>query len=465
MRFRFAILMLVAFLVSACAQHRTAGRASRFDPPPHARLNAVAEAEMERQGIPGLAIVVMRDDALVLARGFGRESIARDDPVTPETVFQFNSISKQFLAAVVLQLAEEGRLSLDDPVSRHLPDWTRLPPGLTIRHLLSHTSGMREEFVQPHLMVLFARTGVAFAEYAAAARTTPADFPPGSRWSYSNMNYLMLTLIVERATGQALEIALEERLFRPHGLASIRLCPSPPGQRSGGAAGHVERDGRLVIHPPEPIHLFRGSGGYCGTALDLARWSRALALGRVVSPASYALMTTPAPLNAGGAADYGLGLALVAPDGVHRIGHGGYGGGFSAQAAYYPETRLTTVVIANRFIFAEHIERRISRTLLGLDEPPTRDIPLSRAERARFVGRFDVGIIDWHPRIEECDGRLWFALPDPRIELPLAYLGGGEFVSADDPLGYRLSFSADGRELRLLGMGLMTWYGRRVETD
>ena len=437
--------------------------AAEIDPAYLDQGSALAEAEMQRQGMPGMMLVVMDGDDPVLVRGFGRESVERDDPVGPATVFMYNSISKQLVAAAVMKLAEAGRLSVDDPVSRHLPDWTRLPTDLTIRHLLSHTSGMRDVHVQPALAALYDRAGTTWEQFSAADRDTPSDFAPGTRWSYSNNNYLMLTLIIERATGRALDAALDDLLFRPLDLASIRLCPAQPGTRRGEARGHVLRDGALAGHPPEPVHLFTGAGGFCGTATDLARWTRALATGRVVSPASYSLMTAPALLSGAEPADYGFGLALVRPDGIPRIGHGGYGGGFGAQAAYYPDLEITIVVMGNRFLFPERIERRIVRHLLLLAPPLYEEIPTSSEERRRFIGQFDVGVHGWHPRVEEREGRLWFALPAPRIEFPLIRVAEHELAGADDADGYRLTFSPDGNEMRLLGMGLMTWYGRKVE--
>ncbi|HUG62683.1 MAG TPA: serine hydrolase domain-containing protein [Methylomirabilota bacterium] len=436
--------------------------AAEIEPARLDQASALAEAEMQRQGMPGMVLVVMQGDEPILARGFGRESLDRDDPVTPDTVFMYNSISKQLVAAAILKLAEAGQLSVDDLVSRHLPDWTRLPPGLSIRHLLTHTSGMRDVHVQPTLAELYDRPGTTWAQFAAADRDTPADFAPGSRWSYSNNNYLMLTLVVERATGRPLDEALEALLFRPLGLSSIRLCPSQPGGRRGEARGHLLRDGTLAGHPPEPVHLFTGAGGFCGTAPDLARWTRALATGQIVSPASYSLMTERAPLEGADPAYYGFGLALVCPDGVRRVGHGGYGGGFGAQAAYYPEAALTIVVIGNRFLFPERIERRVVRELFDLSPPPFQEMPTSAEERRRFAGAFDVGVHEWRPLVEERDGRLWFVLPGPRIEFPLIRVGENELAGADDADGYRLTFSPDGREMKLLGMGLMIWYGRRV---
>ena len=422
---------------------------------------AVAEAALKGQQIPGLSLVVLKGDDVLLAKGYGLEDAARKDAVTPDTVFEFGSMTKQFVAALVLRLAEEGKLSLDDPASRHLPDFTHLPPGLRIRHLLSHTSGMRDDLVKPEVAPFYMKPGSTFAEYLAVARHTPADFAPGSRWSYSNFNYQMLTVVVERIAGRSLEQALAERLFEPLGLRSIRLCPPQPGQVPGQARGHVNRGGTLVPHPPENFALFRGPGGYCGSALDMARWTRALASGKVISPRSYRMMTSRARLTDGREADYGLALSLASPDGARRNGHGGYGGGFSGQAAYYPGAQLTVVVLANRFVFPEYIERKVARRLLGRPEPAQREAPLPSEERLRYVGSYDVGVRGWYVQVAEREGRLWFELAGPKMSLPLVYVGGREFVSAADPDGYRLHFSEDGRELRLLGMGMMTWYGTR----
>ncbi len=198
--------------------------------------------------------------------------------------------------------------------------------------------------------------------------------------------------------------------------------------------------------------------------MDVARWMRALAKGKVVSAQSYRQMTTRVRLNDGRKAEYGFAMDLGSHDGVPRNGHGGYGGGFSAQAAYYPDAELTIVVMANRFVFAEHIERKVARRLRGLREPVRREVALSAEERQRYVGKYDFGIHGWHAQVNERDGQLWFELPSPPLKLPIVYLGNHQFVSADDVDGYRLSFSKEGpgRELQLVGMGMMTWYGVRV---
>jgi CubicO group peptidase (beta-lactamase class C family) len=454
------LLALAAAAPSACAT--VAPSRAALQPERLAEAAAIAEAEMRRQGMPGMALVVMQGESVALARGFGLESAERPDPATPDSLFMYNSLSKQFVAAAVMRLEEAGRLSIDDSVSRHLPDWRHVPPALRIRHLLNHSSGMRDVNVQPSLGALFDRPGTSWSDFASAARDTPADWAPGARWSYANVNYLMLQLVVERTTGRPLEAALSDLLFRPLGLGSVRLCPSPPGERRGEARGHVLRGGTLAGHDPEPAHLFAGAGGFCGTALDLARWTRALVSGRVVSRASFERMSAPARLADGSSADYGFAFSLVRPDGVRRIGHGGYGGGYSAQAAHYPDSDLTTVVIGNRFLQPESIERKLVRHLLGLPAPSHTEVALAAEQRRAFAGRFDVGVHGWHPRVEERDGRLWFVLPGPPIAFPLTYVGDHTLAAADDADGYRLRFSPDRSRLRLLGMGLMTWYGVRV---
>lgn len=427
-----------------------------------AEASEIAAAFVAEQQLPGASVAVMSGDDIVLARGYGVESVERADSVTPATVFELGSISKQLTAALVMKLAEEGRLSLDDPVARHLPSFTQLPASLTIRHLLTHTSGMREVFVQPALGAALMKPGTPLDEFAALAAQAPSDFTPGSRWSYSSTNYLMLGMIAERLTSQRVEDALRSRFLGPLGLSSIRQCPPHPGGARGEARGHLRTAQGQVPHPPENFNLFVAAGGLCGSASDLARWTRALATGRVVSPRSWSQMTTPASISGGGTADYGMGVVLVSPDGARRIGHGGYGGGFSAQAAYYPEKELTVVVMLNRFTFAEHLERRVARRLLGLPEATSAEVALSAEERQRYAGSYDIGIPGAHPEVVERDGKLWF-VSRPLPPLPLTYVGNDEFVREGQPYGYRLRFGPDSpaREVRILGMGMMHWYGRR----
>jgi D-alanyl-D-alanine carboxypeptidase len=459
-RHRLPLFVLVA-LLAGCAPSPPpvmAPASPGADPDPDVAVLGLSALEARR--LPGLALFALRDDEVVLAAGYGHVDAAGSGPVDAHTVFQLGSISKQFLAALVLALVEEQRLSLDDAVVRHLPDFAQLPPALTIRHLLNHTSGVRELIFEPEAHDGFADLSRSSAELEDFVRGLPVDFAPGARWSYSNTNYLLLGFIAERIAGEPFDALLAARFFRPLQLASLHHCKSVP-RLPAEAQGHGWRDGAIVATPPENMHWIRGDGGICGSAADLARWTRLLATGKIVSAASYQQMVAPTGVADGGQADYGLGLSLVGPEGLRRVGHNGAMAGYTATAAYYPDQALTVVVLANLGdARTESIEQPIARRLLGLPEPQFQFVPLPDAARWHYTGRYDIGIFD--VEIVERDGGLWLEMPPPGPTTSLGYLGGGEFAG-EDPEAIRVSFGvvdgpADTLRLQMAGMH---WYGQR----
>jgi CubicO group peptidase (beta-lactamase class C family) len=427
-----------------------------------AAIDSMASAALDERRTPGLSVVVLQRDDTLLAKGYGFADEARRVPASATTVFQLGSISKQFLAALVLRLAERGELSLDGPVTRHLPEFARLPPAMLVRHLLNHTAGIREPFTLPEYQAGIEDLGRSAGEVVLILQRTPVDFSPGSRWSYSNANYMILALLAERVTGKPYEHALADEFFRPHGLSSLRACTPLPRER-GEARGHVLQEGAVVPAAPENMNWIRGDGGLCGNAADVARWTRLLASGRIVTDESYREMVAPTRLADGRLADYGFGLSLVTLDGRHKVAHNGAMLGFSASAAYYPDSEHTVVVLTNRGgVRTESLERRMARCLLGLPAPELREQELQPEAKRRVSGRYDIGV--FQVRVVERDGHLWLEMPPPGPTDKLRYLGAGEFACESDPDACRLTFSADdtaARELRLY-MGAMHWYGVRV---
>lgn len=426
-------------------------------------VDARAAAAMAQGEIPGMAVVVMRRDEVILARGYGVESLSRADPVTPRTQFMHNSIGKHFAAAAVLALVEDGKLGLDDPVVRHLPDFTLLPPGLTLRHLLTQTSGVRESNYIPAVAELLARPDATPTEMRRLLRAVPVDWPPGSRWSYSNTNYLLLGELVARVGGQSLGQLLEKRFFRPQGLASLKACPFLPPDAPGVAVGYSRRQERL--EPAQGVNNEAGlaAGGLCGSALDLARWTRLLASGRIVSAGSYEAMTSPGRLDDGSATEYGFGLSLIRADGVRRAGHSGIGFGYSSMVAYYPDAELTIAILANRFGHPDALERQIARHLLRLPAPDRTDVGISPAQRQHWAGRYDVGMFGWTPRFFERDGRLWFELFGPTTTYALIQTADGVLVpeAVPDAMQFRFTDTPDGVLLRMYTSGTQPWTGVR----
>lgn len=327
---------------------------------------AVAEA-MAAQRIPGLALGVVRDGRLVLARGYGIANLEHNVPVTPETVFKIGSVSKQFLAAGVLLLAQDGKLALDDPVSRHLSGTPPTWEPITLRQLLSHTAGVIREGPaytpirsQPDSVVVQSAFGAALL------------FAPGTGWQYCNVCYFALADVIRIRGGQPWPEFMAERVFRPAGMLDTRTTTTTelvPRR----ASGYVWQAGQFAPAPEVPG--LRPSGAFLSTVRDLARWDSVLTRGALLSSASRDEMWTPArladgtPARAGDGDDppgYGLGWQIGTLDGRRRIHHGGSLPGFRAQYARYPDQGLAVIVLTNGDgARPAEIEAAIARLILG----------------------------------------------------------------------------------------------------
>jgi D-alanyl-D-alanine carboxypeptidase len=454
---RLAGLAMLVAIASGCGRERGSAGAA---PAAITAAEVTAQSAFESRQLPGLSVVILQNDATVLSREYGYADVARRRAVTARTVFQLGSSSKQLLAALVVALAGDGALSLDDPVTRHLGGLAHVPPAVRVRHLLTHTSGIRELFQLPGALEAFDDLSRTRQELFSAVSNAPVDFAPGSRWSYSNTNYTLLAMLVERVTGQPYEQAIVTRLLEPAGLGSLRPCRSIP-DGPDDALGYVWNGTRNVPAAPENMEWIRGDGGFCGTATDLARWTQLLSTGRIIRPEQYAQMTERARLDSGATVEYGFGLALARPDDMRKVSHGGAMRGYSAQAAYYPDSAITVVVLTNRGdVRADAIERAITRAVLERPRPARSAVPLPPDARAAFIGAYDIGVFTI--RVIARGDVLWLEAPPPGPTTPLRYLGNGAFVSDAEPDGVSIEFASERTSVRLY-MGAMHWYGTRVE--
>jgi D-alanyl-D-alanine carboxypeptidase len=306
-----------------------------------ARVDARVARYQRDTYAPGVSVAVVRAgrDTLVY-RGYGLANLEHDVPATPRTVYRIGSVTKQFTAAAVLRLAEQGRLSLDDSVGRHLP---RLPAawrGARIRQVLNHTSGIpasiagavREwDRMTPELLV-------------PLLANEPLDFAPGAEFRYSNLGYIVLGLLIEEVAGTTYAHHVESTLLRPLGLHATRYCDVEPVIEHR-ASGYDAHDTVLVNAAYNPMRIPFSAGALCSTVGDLAAWNRALATGRVVNPASWARMTTPE--GAARSSGYGYGLFVRPIGGRPSFGHGGAVEGFRAINAYLPDDSLSVTLLTN----------------------------------------------------------------------------------------------------------------------
>jgi len=296
-------------------------------------------AEMSRRHIPGMSLAVVRAGKVIKAQGYGTADLEHQIPVTPETVFKIGSVSKQFFATGIMVLAQDGRLTLDDSIAKYFAGVPESWRGITLRHFLTHTSGILREGpafdplkIQPDSVVI------------QSAFPRPLEFPTGSKYQYCNVCYFTLADIIARVSGKPWEVFLAERLFRPMGMAATRTTTTTelvPHR----ARGYSWRDSGYV-NAPELLAL-RPSGAFLSTVLDLAKWDAALYQDRVLTPASRAAMWTPVPLTGGGSSRYGFGLQLDSLDGHWRVHHGGSLPGFRAEMARFPDDSLTVIVLTN----------------------------------------------------------------------------------------------------------------------
>jgi CubicO group peptidase (beta-lactamase class C family) len=330
-------------------------------------LAAKIDALAARNDIPiaGGSVAVARGDRILLAKGYGRARLETNTPATGATIYRIGSLTKQFTAALVLQQVAEGRLGLDDPLTKYVPDYPTGGRTVRLRHLLTHTSGIHN-YTEGDYVTRRATLAVTPEALVASFRDAPFEFEPGTRWAYSNSNYVLLGLILERVTGQRYADLLAERITRPLGLTSTFYCGNQP-TRPEEAAGYRVLAGRIVPALPIDMSTPFAAGGICSSVVDLVRWGYALRTGRVVPAALYTEMVTPATLADGKRVPYGFGLAIVQLDGRLRLGHGGGIHGFVSHIVTFPADDLTVVVLVNTEGLAAQVgARAVARIALDL---------------------------------------------------------------------------------------------------
>lgn len=386
--------------------------------------------------VAGFTIAVGQGDELLLDRAYGVSDPGSSTPLNPDAPLRISSITKQFTAAAILRLVEQGRVDLDAPIQEYLPDFATAGNAITVRHLLTHTSGL------PNYATLLGRAGRAPASRVAVLDTLqrhPADFGVGERFGYSNSNYYLLGLVLEAATGESYAEYLETNFFDRLGLERTHYC------RTGGPASLVgyraSATGLEAVELRDTTDYLGGSGGLCSTAGDLVRWQLALASGAAVDPSSYERMTTPASLPSGEASPYGMGAFIGELEGFGSITHSGSLAGFNGRIAYYPDTGLAVAVLVNTSTpKTEAVLDAVARAALGLARIVPVDLPLSLEERARYSGTYDLGPVQL--QVFEEAGRL---VLQPVGQAPARLLNqGGHTFLAEAGGGARIEFEVDG---------------------
>ena len=367
---------LLALAISTGCAFGAHGAPGTFD----SGVDAAAAQVLKDTGVPSASVAVIREGRIVMAKAYGHARLQPDVAATPAMRYAVGSVSKEFLAATVLLLAEQGKVTLDDPVAKYFPALTEAGR-VRIRDLLNHTSGYRDFWPQDYVPATMLQP-ISTAQLLQDWATLPLDFEPGSQYQYSNTGYVIAGAIVEKVTGQPVMDVMRERIFEPLGMRSV-VDVNLGRLSSADAAGYM----RYTLGPPRPAPkegagwLF-AAGGLAMTAEDLAGWDVALLEGKLLKPASLAAMSTTRVLSNGVSADYGLGLFVFMASGRRVLQHDGEVSGFVSQNTLYPDQKAAVIVLTNQDASdaAPQLGDRI-RDLLFLADSPESTRQLERARK------------------------------------------------------------------------------------
>ena len=378
-----------SFLVALAALSIDAATATaQSDSTLGGRLDSIAGRWVERNYAVGIVAAAVKSDDTLLFESYGRADVEWDVPMPVDAMFQIGSVTKQFTAVAVLRLRDEGKLSLDDDITRWLPDFDTRGHTVTLRHLLAHTAGIADFTESPAFGSL--STNIRFPRDSAYAllQRLPHQFAPGELQIYNNSGFWLLGLVVEKASGMTYEDYVEQNIFAPLGMTRSMYCHSEENIPRRAHGYFVSRDS-VIRRAWTVAHTWPfAAGSLCSTVGDMVTWLQALHGGDVLPPASYAEFIAPAKLNDGTPLRYSMGFQVGPdPSGLMYLGHGGRGPGFWVEVGWYPEAQLAVVVMINNVgpLDPQEVVTDLANEVLGWTWPPRQRFT---GDPAPLVGRY-----------------------------------------------------------------------------
>jgi D-alanyl-D-alanine carboxypeptidase len=405
-------------------------------------VDRYVEARLKKENVPGASVAVVRGGKVIKARGYGLADIELNVPATEHTVYQWASVTKQFTAGAIMLLVEAGKINLGDPVSRYYTNSPAAWSNITVRHLLTHTSGIKSYTSIPNFFRTM-RKDYQPEELIDLIRNEPLEFGPGERWAYNNTAYFLLGLIIENVSGKSYGDFLAERIFRPLGMDTARVNRQLD-LITNRATGYNVISNKILrsefVSPTQPY----SAGALVGTVLDLAKWDAALYTDKLFSAAVREQLWTPVKLNSGKAQPYGFGWQVDELRGHPYVAHGGGIHGFSTYITRFIQDKLTVVVLMNAGADPEGMAHGIAAHYLpGLTlasmKPPKRDPDPELTQRLKqslldLAEKKDSGLITSEFREEYAKSRN----RADTLKKRLANLKSFTFVTCEQPSKTRL---------------------------
>jgi D-alanyl-D-alanine carboxypeptidase len=386
MKLCLAILLLTVQVCQLHSQHSNATNSASQ------QIDEYIKVQMRRNYIPGLSLAVVKDGKMLKVNAYGLSNIETNGDATPETIYKIGSLSKQFLAAGVMLLVQEGQIGLDDKISNLFDSIPETWKGISIRNLLTHTSGIIGN--APNFDPLKLQSD---SDAVKSAFTVPLHFAPGSKWEYSNMNYYFLAEIIRKLSGKSWSQFINERIFDPTGMTQTRttsvtdIVPHRADGYTTEATGLRKADIWITVRP---------SGAFLSSVIDLARWDAALYSDSILKKVSKEQMWSPVKLNDGTTYPYGFGWFVDTIQSHRRVHHGGAQPGFKADLERYVDDELTIIVLANNgSAETEKIARHIAGYYIPAFAPPLEEAiadtnPRITARIKEMIDGFKKGNLD-----------------------------------------------------------------------
>jgi CubicO group peptidase (beta-lactamase class C family) len=423
---RNAVFTLLAFALT------TALHAQELPADMRASIDKAATDILAKTGAPSASIAIVRDGKIVYTHAYGIANLETKLPASPQMRYSIGSISKQFTAAALLMLAEEGKLSLDDKVIRWLPDLTRAGD-VTIRQILSMTSGYQDFWPQDYVMPMMMQP-VTAPEIAAGWAKKALDFEPGAKWQYSNTNYVIAGMIAEKVAGMPLIDYLQKRVFVPLNMTTVSNTDAAPLGPEDPMRYLRYALGPLRPAPKEGRGWMFAAGELAMTAHDLALWDISMIDQTILKPASYRALETEVELSNGVGSRYALGVGVGMADGRRIISHGGEVSGFTARNEVYPDDRVAIAVLTNldATSASEQIASGIAKTIFASTDPAT---PKTTDQMRKIFDELQKGRLDRAQFTSNANAYF----DEQAIK---------DFASSLGPLGVPQEFAQSGQSLR-----------------
>jgi CubicO group peptidase (beta-lactamase class C family) len=348
-------------------------------------IDAIVEAPIRTGKVAGASVAVVKGSDTIVMKGYGLADVELDVPTPPRATYEIGSVTKQFTAASILLLAEQGKLSLDDDLTKFLPDYPVQGNRVTIRRLLNHTSGIKG-YTEVAEFREFQMLKKPREELVKLFADKPFDFKPGEEQIYNNSAFFLLGLIVEQVSGTTYAEFVQKNLFDRVGMKDSYYCSERTIRKNHAHGYDTDRNG-LVLKAYLDHTWPYAAGSLCSNTVDLVAWNRALHGGKVLKAESYREMTSPGVLNDGTKIRYGMGIGLSDTGGRRTIAHGGGINGFLSESEYYPDDDLVVVVLLNTAgpVGPRELARQIAEAVLG--KAPDRARPFD-GDAEQFAGLF-----------------------------------------------------------------------------